>query len=114
MKKRICPETGSECTSRGLKLHDSYPEFNSAYEPCSFSPREVHSVAVSGHFYIYLGLGTYGHGVCLHSLHVRCFLRGLVRRCSWSVGSHGVETASRITVDVGMLDAARPIDTRRI
>jgi hypothetical protein len=26
------------------------------------------SEAVSGHFHIYLGLGTYGHGVCLHSL----------------------------------------------
>ena len=59
----------SECTFRGLKLHDSYAELNSAYESCSFSPREVHPEAVSGHFYIYLGLGIYGGGACLHSLH---------------------------------------------
>ena len=59
----------SECTSRGLKLHDLYADFNSAYRSCSFSPREVHSDVISAHFYIYLGLGTYGGGVCLHSLH---------------------------------------------
>ena len=30
----------------------------------------MHPEAVSGHFYIYLGLGLYGHGVCLYSLHL--------------------------------------------
>ena len=29
----------------------------------------MHSEAVSGHFPIYLRLGVYGHGTCLHSLH---------------------------------------------
>jgi hypothetical protein len=28
----------------------------------------VHSEPVSMHFVIYLGLGVYGHGTCLHSL----------------------------------------------
>ena len=52
-------------------LHDLYAELISAYRSCSFSPREVHSEAVSEHFYIYLRLGIYGGGACLHSLHVR-------------------------------------------
>ncbi len=68
----------SECTSRELKLHDSYAEFNSAYESCSFSPRDVHSEAVSWHFYIYLDLGTYGHGMCLHSLHQNASARAII------------------------------------
>ncbi len=40
---------------------------NSASTSCIIRPREVHSEAVSGHFPIYLGLGVYGHGTCLHS-----------------------------------------------
>ena len=50
-------------------MHDLYAEFNSAYKSCMFCPREVDSEAVSGNFPIYLGLGVYGHGTCLHSLH---------------------------------------------
>ena len=30
----------------------------------------MHSEAVSGHLYIYLGLGIYGGGACLHSVHL--------------------------------------------
>jgi len=30
--------------------------------------REVHSEAVSAQCLIYLGLGVYGHGICLHAL----------------------------------------------
>ncbi len=30
-----------------------------AYESCCLCPREVHPPAVSGHFYIHLGLGIY-------------------------------------------------------
>ena len=36
-------------------------------------PVEVHSEALSGHFVIYLGLGVYGHGTRLHSLHTNRF-----------------------------------------
>ena len=68
-----CPETASGCTSRGLKLHDSYPELNSAYESCSFSPREVHPEAVSVHFYIYLCLGIYMVVVCVCTLSIDGF-----------------------------------------
>ena len=52
-------------------MHLPNAEFNSAYESCSFSHREVQPEAVSRHFYIYLGLGIYGGGACLHSLHLR-------------------------------------------
>jgi hypothetical protein len=43
-------------------------EFNSANKSCMIRPRgeKVHIEAVSKHFPIYLGLGVYGHGTCLH------------------------------------------------
>ncbi len=37
----------------------------------------MHPEAVSGHFYIYLGLGIYGGGACLHSLHLQPRKQGL-------------------------------------
>ena len=49
-------------------MHDLDAELNSAYKSNIILPREVYSEAVSGHFPIYLGLGVYGHGPCLHSL----------------------------------------------
>ena len=60
--------TASECTSRGRMIHDLYAELNSAYKSYIIRPREVHSETGSEHFPIYLGLGAYGHGTCLHSL----------------------------------------------
>ena len=50
-------------------MHDMYVEFNFTYISCIIRPREVHAEAVSELFPIYLGLGVYGRGSCLHSLH---------------------------------------------
>ena len=68
-KSKNGPETASECTSRGRIIHDMNARSNSTYISFIICPREVHSEAVSVHFMIYLGLGAYGHGLCLHSLH---------------------------------------------
>ena len=78
-----CPETGSECTPRRLKTYALYAEFNSAYRASVFSPREMHSEAVSGHFIFYLGLGIYDHGMCLHSLHFCCGRRWSSSVAEW-------------------------------
>ena len=66
--KQKMTATVSDCTPRGPIIHDLYAELNSAYKSCIIRPREAHSEAVSGHVSIYLGLGVYGHGMCLHSL----------------------------------------------
>ena len=82
--------TISECHSRDRILHDIYiyiyVAFSSTYISCIIGLREVHAQAVSGNFAMYLGLGEYGNGPCLHSLHVlktsarnksRCRKRGV-------------------------------------
>ena len=82
----------SECLSRERMLHDIYiyiyiyVAFNSIFKVCIIGIREVHADADSGNFAMYLGLGEYGNGACLHSLHVlktsarnksRCRKRGV-------------------------------------
>ena len=66
----------------------------------SIGHREVNAEAVSGRFPTYLGLGVYGHGPCLHSLHCRCVLglvgsttgeRALLERQKVKYGSPDIE-----------------------
>jgi len=47
-----------------------YGEFNATYISCIIDCREVHAEAVSVHFPMYLDLGEYVNGPCLHSLQV--------------------------------------------
>ena len=60
----------------------------------------MHSEAVLVHFPIYLGLGAYGHGMCLHSLQIRMWAGlgwrssgGALRQPSIRAGSQGRQLA---------------------
>ena len=72
-------------------IYDMHVELNSTYISCITRPGEVHSEAVSEHFAFCRGLGVYGYGPCLHSLHhALCngarkifMLFGSVQHVSW-------------------------------